>query len=818
MRLLRREVVQHAIETQRTISLERIRTNVMHVGARIILLMIVAFPSLVRANSHAPPQILEVPIPRIDAMITVDGFLNEPEWNRAALLTGFSQFNPVDGRPSVDSTHVLVWYAPTGIHVGVRAFETHADVRATLADRDKISGDDNILLILDTFDDQRQAIVIAANPLGIQADGIVATSSGGRRSFSTSGGSGSSLFRTDLNPDYVFESSGRLTAFGYEVEFFVPFKSLRYQPGREQNWGFNVVRNVQHSGYSHSWAPILRSNASFLAQSGKLTGFTNLKRGLVLDLNPEITNAIAGASLGDKWEYETPTFDVDDLGGNLRWGATNNLTVNATVNPDFSQVEADVAQNQFDPRRALFFPEKRPFFIDGVEYFSMPQNLIYTRRLMQPISAVKITGKISGTNIGILSGVDKKSSSITGQEFRYLNAIRVTRDILGQSRLGIAYTYNQDGNHLNQVASFDGRLILAEKYTVTFQGSGSFTRDAKGVGTRFAPLWTLSASRAGRKFGFRASFSGIHDQFNAESGFISRAGIVTANVNPRLTWYSEEGALVESVTANIALMGRWTYDRFTAGKEPDDQQLHPRLSVVLRGGWSVSARLFIESFKYPDELYEDYYIERTQNGVVVDTVSYVGTNRLSNFMYGLSLNTPRFDTFSGSVFLLYGSDDNFQEWAPANFLVVTTNANWNPTDQLRVNFRYNHQQYIRPSDRSNVTISRIPRLKIEYQINRALFLRLVTQYDSFIIDQLRDNSRTDDPILIKDSEGEFHRTEKFRRNNLTVDWLFSYRPVPGTVVFFGYGASLAETQTFRFRNLDRLSDGFFMKLSYLFRV
>jgi len=343
--------------------------------------------------------------------------LNEPEWDQAALLTGFSQFHPVDGRPSVDSTHVLVWYAPTGIHFGIRAYETHGDVRATLADRDKISSDDHILLILDTFDDQRQAIVIAANALGSQADGIVVSSGGGRRSFSSGGGSSSSLFRTDLNPDYVFESGGRITAFGYEVEIFVPFKSLRYQSKRVQNWGFNVVRNVQHSGYSHSWAPVLRSNASFLAQSGKLTGLTNLKRGLVLDLNPEITNVVEGASVGNKWEYETPTFDVDDLGGNLRWGITNNLTVNATVNPDFSQVEADVAQNQFDPRRALFFPEKRPFFIDGIEYFSMPQNLIYTRRLTQPISAIKMTGKISGTSIGFLSGIEKKVHPSRGRSF-----------------------------------------------------------------------------------------------------------------------------------------------------------------------------------------------------------------------------------------------------------------------------------------------------------------------------------------------------------------------------------------------------------------
>ena len=130
---------------------------------------------------------------------------------------------------------------------------------------------------------------------------------------------------------------------------------------------------------------------------------------------------------------------------------------------------------------------------------------------------------------------------------------------------------------------------------------------------------------------------------------------------------------------------------------------------------------------------------------------------------------------------------------------------------------YKHVQYIRPSDRSTVQIRRIPRLKIEYQLTRSIFLRFVGQYDCDVVDDLRDNSRTEDPILIRTEEGLLERAERRRTNDLRVDWLFSYRPVPGTVFFFGYGSSLVEQESFRFRKFDRVSDGFFLKISYLFR-
>ena len=391
------------------------------------------------------------------------------------------------------------------------------------------------------------------------------------------------------------------------------------------------------------------------------------------------------------------------------------------------------------------------------------------------------------------------------------------RDLSGQNTIGLTYTDKVDGSHWNRVAAVDGRFLFSKIYSVTYQSGFSFTGDPGE--TVSAPMWRVVANASGRKYGGSFLSRGFHGNFNAESGFITRVGIVQKTLDGHVTWLGDEGDLVESFRTGITLDGTWDYDRFTAGTGPNDRKLHGNTSYTLRGGWSGGTSIFYESFKYPEELYTDYFIEIQDGGVPVDTVAYTGTDRLLNLGGWTFLNTPQLNTFSGSLFFVAGRDDNFFEWARADIYFITLRLNWNPTDKLRFNFLYNHQQYVRYDDKSTVGLRRVPRLKVEYQITPALFLRLVGQYDSNFVDELRDNSRTDDPILILDRDtGEFNRTSERRSNNFRVDWLFSYRPNPGTVLFFGYGSSLREPNTYRFRNLERVSDGFFLKLSYLFRV
>src|SRR3954463_15293765 len=216
--------------------------------------MLLGLLLLLHADPTDPPLVyrgrsgeLDVRLPRLEAEMEVDGKLDEEAWGSAAMLTGFSQFSPTDGIPAADSTEVLVWYSPTAIYFGIRAYEAHGAVHATLADRDRISADDHIQILLSTFNDGRQATVFAVNPYGVQSDGALVETG------STSGnGFNNAVVKreaADLSPDFVFESKGRLTEYGFEVEVRIPFKSLRFQPRDEQIWGMNVVRQVQHSGY-----------------------------------------------------------------------------------------------------------------------------------------------------------------------------------------------------------------------------------------------------------------------------------------------------------------------------------------------------------------------------------------------------------------------------------------------------------------------------------------------------------------------------------------------------------------------------------------
>jgi hypothetical protein len=237
-----------------------------------VLLLLVQSPDAQQSVYDGRLRQIEVRVPRIeDATVRLDGVLDDPVWRRAALLKGFTQYRPVDSRPAQDSTEVLVFYAPDAIYFGIRAYEAHGNVvRATLADRDNIDADDKIQILLDTFNDRRRALLFAVNPLGAQQDGVRSEGLAGAAGGQNAG------FRfdgvVDLNPDYVYQSQGRVTPTGYEVEVRIPFKSLRYQSGATQDWGIQIIRTTQHTGYEDTWTPVVRASASFLIQSGTLKG------------------------------------------------------------------------------------------------------------------------------------------------------------------------------------------------------------------------------------------------------------------------------------------------------------------------------------------------------------------------------------------------------------------------------------------------------------------------------------------------------------------------------------------------------------------
>jgi hypothetical protein len=751
---------------------------------------------------------LHVPIPRIEADATIDGSLAEPVWQQAALLTGFSEFSPQDGIPAADSTQVLVWYSPTAIYFGIRAFEPHGAVHATLADRDKITADDNVQILLGTFHDHRQAYVFAVNPFGVQMDGTMVEQGQTLTGAWTPTLAGH--VATDLSQDFVFSSKGRLTDYGYEVEIRVPLKSLKYQAGDEQSWDLNIVREVQHSGHEDSWVPAKRAGSSFLAQSGTLDGLKGLSRGLVLDVNPSVTQKASGSPGANGWAYDRSS---PQLGGRVQWGITNTLTLNGAVNPDFAEVESDAGQFVIDPRQALFFPEKRPFFLEGLNAFSTPHNLIYTRRIVQPDAALKLTGKVAGTSMGFLSAADDRSLSLSGNDRAFYNVFRAQRDIGGQSQIGVAYTDRILAGDYNRVADVDGRIVFADVYSASFQAAGSF--DKSGGVVHNAPLWEGIFARNGKEFGLRYIFTGISEDFRARSGFISRSGIVHAGVDHHLTRFGERGSLFETLTGDILLDDQWQYSHFTHHGDAQDKKLHFSGNAGLRGGWNVGAGVYLETFGFDQGLYSNYRILAPTG----DTLPFTGRPRITNHDYVLTLVTPQWSIFSANLLYVGGQDENFFEWAQADIDLVQLGVSMRPSDRARIDGTFDYQDYWRRSDHTLVGRNFIPRVKFEYQITRAVFMRLVGEYDVSQQDDLRDETRTNYPLLI---DGQLATAQRSR--TLRGDYLFSYQPTPGTVMFLGYGSQADglpdsdPAQRFNWQPLRRTSDYFFAKVSYLFRM
>jgi hypothetical protein len=721
-------------------------------------------------------------VPRLEASIQVDGNLEEPVWSRATRLTGFWQYQPVDGRPAEEQTEVLVWYAPDAIHFGIIAHDRNpASIRATVADRDNIDNDDYVVLDLDTFYDRRRAFFFGVNPLGVQTDGV--RSEGAGQVSSLIPGS------VDKNPDFTWQSKGRITEQGYQVEIRLPFKSLRYPGSAPQSWGFNVTRMVQRTGYTDTWTDVRRANASFLGQEGALGGLRDMRHGVTVEAQPFVTATANGGRDENSGEFTRE--DVDpDAGLNLRLGFSS-YALDAAVNPDFSQVESDEGQVTVNERFALFFPEKRPFFLEGIELFGSPQTLVYTRRVVDPKAGAKLTGKFGQLGVAHLTAVDD-----TDVGDAWFNITRLRRDLGRNSIAGITFT-NRDlsGSH-NRVLAGDFRYVWS-LYYAQFQYGRSWTT---GKGT--APIWQAEYDRTGRSWGFNYLLNGIGSDFDAQAGFVNRlrSGVVNGQAFNRFTIYGARGALLENLTVFFGPVRTWLYDDFgfkpgLEGKESFDA------TFQLRGGWELNGHVEREFVNFQDSSFADYTIGAAMGP------SYRPTNDYSGFVWQAKVTTPTWQRLGAEVNYRRGRAAIFEEGTTGRGWVLTGRLDLRPTPTVRVAATGTVFRLFR-LDGSEFARSTIPRLKLEYQPNRALFFRAIGEYRSERRAELLDP--TTGALLFVD--GAPQPVTEF--NGLRVDLLASFEPTPGTVAFLGYGSSLESDEEFNWSRLERVNDGFFMKLAY----
>ncbi|HEU4761848.1 MAG TPA: DUF5916 domain-containing protein [Gemmatimonadales bacterium] len=736
-----------------------------------------------------PARVKEsVTIPRVEATAVVDGRLDDSVWQQAAVLSDFHQWMPVDGRPAEERTVVRVWYAPDAIWFGITAYDRQpGTVRATVADRDNLGNDDHVTIYLDTFGDRRRAYVFTVNPIGQQQDGV--RSEGGNQAASLTGGT------DDLSPDFLWDSKGMRTDSGYVVEVRIPFKSLRYPTSARQAWGLNVVRDTKRTGYTDTWTDVRRASASFLAQGGVMTGLHDMKRGVVMEMQPVFT-ASANGRVNESGQFERGKVD-GSAGANLRLGFTA-MTLDATWNPDFSQVEADQGVVTANERFAIFFEERRPFFLEGIELFSTPNRLVYTREIVDPIAGAKFTGKFGRYGVAYLSAVDE-----SGDQNALFNIARVRRDIGTNSLAGITYTDRISGDDYNRVLSGDTRIVFGGMYFAQGQLGQSWTRD--DAGSRTGQVWQAQLDRTGRAWGFNYQVNGLSDDFETQSGFVNRVGIVTGHIMNRFSIYGKPGALLETATVFFGPERTWSYDSFL-GDGAIEGNDDANLSFRFRGGWEVDPKISRDFVHFLPADYAGYELGGAS------TEPFTPRPELNNaFGTSLKVSTPTWQWGDAEAQVQHDETAIFPEAAAGRELRLSGELSLRPQRSVRSSFELTYSRITRERDGSEFARTIIPHVKIEYQPTRALFFRFIGEYQSQRRAALVDEA-TGRPLLIGGADQPATLFNTFR-----MDWLASYEPSPGTVFFLGYGSTMADEGTLTFRNLRRQTDGLFMKVAYRLR-
>ncbi|MFW6206107.1 MAG: DUF5916 domain-containing protein, partial [Gemmatimonadota bacterium] len=750
---------------------------------------------------------LEVAVPRVASpSIRVDGRLAEPDWSGAAVLTGFTQFEPVEGAPASQETEVRVLYGPDAIYFGILARDTDpSGVRASLTQRDEgVTDDDWVRISLDTFNDNAQAYVFYVNPRGIQADGLWVE--GAERRFGPP---------IDFNPDFLWESAAEVTPDGWSAELRIPYVSLRFRESTSQRWGLNIVRQVRRTDFQSAWAPLSQDAANQLELSGLLTGMEGLEPHRLMELNPVLTGKRTG-ELDSEGRFVRSGFEPA-AGFNARYGVTRNLVLDATFNPDFSQVEADADQVAVNERFALFFPEKRPFFLEGTEVFNTPQQLVYTRAIADPVGGAKLTGKLGAFNVGYMGAVDESPVTFDeGASEAAFNMVRVRRDVGSGSNVGVLYADRTllDGSQYNRVGAIDTRLVRG-RYSLTAQLAGSWSREDDGVGdgaastSLFGPMFMAELARSGRVFSWELGIEDVHPEFRARSGFIRRTGDTQVEGEVSYTFLGESGAFLEDWGPQLEARAFFDHDRFWAGDRYHEAEATLGLDVSLRGanGFNLGVRTGYFAFNVDD--FEGYEAPRSgPGGPVYDAMAVPDALRslVGVRLFGRARPSPWLSLrgrFSYGEVPIYAEGSRGVELAAG------------PTAAIRFPFglaadaSFTYSRIERDTG-GRFSLARIPRLKLQYQFTPALFVRGILQYNLQERDALRMGGV---PLRIN---GEV--SEPMDEGELRYELLVSYEPSPGTIVYAGWSRLLEGTDGVRARSFSPAAEGLFLKVSYLFRL
>ncbi len=494
---------------------------------------------------------------RTDEAPNIDGNLNDGIWQQIDPVETFIQTVPVEGAFATEATEVYIAYDSEHIYVGIYAhYADQALVRANRVDRDQTGDDDTVSLFFDTFNDQQRAYQFTVNGYGVQSDALVNPSGLRNRSGSSvsgrSRGGGIEADETgipegDISWDALFTSAGVFVDDGWTVELAIPFKSLRYpsvSSGASHRWGFQIVRLIKGKDETAVWAPISRAIAGFHRQMGILEGFEDLSTSRNLEILPTVSAFRVGSlDAASGMFLET---DVAEAALNVKYGLTSNLTADFTVNPDFSQIESDLPQIEVNQRFPLFFPELRPFFLEGQEIFNVfaPINVLHTRTILDPRYGAKLTGKLGDTAVGVLVTDDEapgKRDDPRDPAFGKTAKILVGRaryDLYAESYIGGTVTDREFLDSYSRVVAADGMFRIGAANRFNFFFAKSWHRDEETI-ERDGEQLGFFFSHRGRNLNITSGYGGTSPNFRTDTGFVRRVDQRQGMINVGYLWWPE---------------------------------------------------------------------------------------------------------------------------------------------------------------------------------------------------------------------------------------------------------------------------------------
>ncbi|HET9229166.1 MAG TPA: DUF5916 domain-containing protein [Thermoanaerobaculia bacterium] len=700
--------------------------------------------------------------------IRVDGLLDEAAWADATVVPLTHEWSPGNNVAAPVATECLVTFDDDNLYVGFRAHDPEPGrIRAYLADRDTAFLDDSVGFQIDTFNDQRRAYQFRVNPLGVQMDGTI-----------------NDVEETeDWTWDAIWDSKGRITADGYVVEIALPLKQIRFARASEaQAWGFlaqrTYPRSVVHDIRS-TWNN--RQQDCQVCQFETITGFRHLEAGYNLETTPTLTSKRTDARPALTQPIASGDEEIE-AGLSVRWGIRPNVSLNATVNPDFSQVEADFAVLDVNERFALSFPEKRPFFLEGADFFATAYNAVFTRTVFDPKYGLKLTGKQKQNAFGVFLTEDRINALlIPGREASaqaFLDeevstgVLRWRRDIGATSALGVLYAGRDGDDYSNQVYGVDGSVRLTPIDTIRFQALGSRTEYPLEIASSLrqsadpfsGEAWIGEYAHVTRDWMWRATYNSIADGFRADSGFMPQVGFEEASGQLQRTFWGGKGDWYTRFFINV---------NSSTKHDKDGDLLEEDFNMFLQYDGPMQSVVRLR--------------------LLPNNESFLG-NEFFNYRQDLLLAIRPSGHLGMDLFLRQGEVIDFVNVRQVDFVQIQPSFDFRIGRHVFGDFDHNRQEFFTHGER--YLKAELTQAMLRYHLNVRTFVRAILQY--------RDVERDLDlfrPGLPLNAEEETFFSQ----------FLFSYKLNPQTVFLAGYSDNYLGTQEIDLTQRDRT---FFLKLGY----